>query len=77
MVGSSRNCNWKVRGYWTHEFITGRADSDFHDVGEVVVVPWSFWTYVTWRVVSLFQSRQQGLDPLCIAEDDSLRNDTL
>ena len=39
MVEGSRDCNRKVWGYRTHEFIAGRADSDPGNVGKIVVVP--------------------------------------
>jgi hypothetical protein len=74
VVRSSRDCNWKVWGYWTHEFIAGRTDSDLHNVGKVIVVPWSIWTQVTGRIVILLQPHQQGLGLLCFTEDGFLHD---
>ena len=53
MVGSSRDRNRKVWGHRTHEFFVGWTDTNVGNIGEVVVVPWSFRAQVTRRVVSL------------------------
>lgn len=44
------------REVWRHgseQLFVSRGDSDFRDVGEVVVVPPPFGTKTSWRVVSL------------------------
>jgi len=44
VVRSSRDCNRKVWGYRTYEFVAGRADSNLCDLGKVIVMPWSVRT---------------------------------
>ena len=73
---SSRHRDWKIWGYRAHELITSRTDSDLHDVGKVVVVSWPFRTQVTGRIISLFQSHQQGLSLFRFTKDYFLRDDT-
>ena len=77
MVGSSRDRKRKVWGHRTHEFFVGWIDTNMRNIGEVVVVPWSFRAQVTGRVISLLYSHQEGLGLPRFSEDDFFCDDPL